>query len=393
MKGFKLYLWISGLLLLLYVLAQYYKPKPTNWQPSYLKEDKIPFGLYILQQQIKDVLPGVQIEYAEENISHTLNGRKFTNATYLIVGGTVELSNADYVELKRFMEAGNSVFMATFDIQGVLKRSLKLRSGAYYTSRDKKSVPINFVSPSARTEYPYTFGKGLGDQFFGELDTAKAIVLGKNENGETNFVKYPFGKGALYVLPNPQLLCNYSLLNPDGAEYAAKALSYVLPCQKLIWDEHHLKNEQDTKSPLSVIFKYDALRWAYYLALAGILLFVGFEMKRRQRIIPVLEPLQNSSVEFVNVVGRVYYQQRNNTDISLKKINYFLEFIRARYHLKTTVVDKELEALLATRSGIPASQISAVFYSIKTIQNTGQVTDAQLIELNKLIEQFYQKAQ
>ena len=392
MKGLRLYLWLSGLLLLLYVIAQYYKPKPTNWAVTYLKEDKIPFGLYLLHQQIKDILPGVKIETASEPVFATLKGRKLDQTAYLMVRGTVDLNEADYTELKRFMERGNTVFMATLNLSKFLKDTLKLQSGAYFSAHNKKSTPINFINPALHAEYPYTFNKGLGDQFFGEIDTTRAVVLGKNENGETNFVKYSFGKGALYILANPQLLCNYSLLNPDGAEYAARALSYLPPCKMLIWSELNT-NGVVASSPLSVILKYEALRWAYYLALASLVLFVIFEMKRRQRIIPVLEPLRNSSVEFVNVVGRVYYQQRNNSDISTKKISYFLEYVRSRYRLKTAVLNKELEDLLVARSGISQELIGKIFYCIQGIQNSRHVSDAMLIELNRLIEQFYHKAQ
>ncbi|MGY0040074.1 hypothetical protein [Pedobacter sp. NJ-S-72] len=53
----KLYLIGSATALILYLAAQYYKPKPTDWSPSYLKEDKIPYGLYILDHEKTAVFP------------------------------------------------------------------------------------------------------------------------------------------------------------------------------------------------------------------------------------------------------------------------------------------------------------------------------------------------
>ncbi len=393
MKGLKLYMILSGLGLMVYLVAQYYKPVPTNWTPTYLKEDKIPFGLYILHQQIKDVLPGAQIETTRMPVYNTLHERTFVNTSYLFVASSVDIDKTDYAELKHFMERGNHVFIAAFNLGKFLQDTLNLELRTHFNLSNKKSVPVDFTNPALRDEYPYTFDKGLGDQYFGEIDSARATVLGKNESGEANFVKYNFGKGALFILPNPQLLCNYSLLNPLGAEYAAKALSYLPVSKTLIWDEHNTIGDADKQSPLSVIFKYDAFRWAYYLALAGLVLFVLFEMKRRQRIIPVVEPLKNSSVEFAEVVGRVYYEQRNNTDITVKKIGYLLEYIRTRYRLKTTLLDKELEDALIVRSGVQEETIRGLFNTIRNIQNSSAVRDNQLIQLNKLMEQFYQQAQ
>ena len=57
MKGLRLYLVGSALAMVLYLLAQYYKPKPTNWDATYVKEDKIPFGLYILYHELESLFP------------------------------------------------------------------------------------------------------------------------------------------------------------------------------------------------------------------------------------------------------------------------------------------------------------------------------------------------
>ncbi|MEJ7677787.1 MAG: hypothetical protein WKG06_07955 [Segetibacter sp.] len=65
--------------------------------------------------------------------------------------------------------------------------------------------------------------------------------------------------------------------------------------------------------------------------LAGLLLYVLFEMKRRQRIIPVITPLKNSTLDFVKTVASVYYNEKDNNGIADKKVNYFLEFVRSRF--------------------------------------------------------------
>ena len=393
MKGLRLYFILSFVGLALYLTAQYYEPKPTNWKPTYLKEDKIPFGLYLLHQQIRDLFPHTSIEIARKPVSDILNEKTFDKTAYLLVASTVDMDSLDYRKLKQFMERGNNVFIAAFNLSEFLRDTLNLDLRAYDNKNDGKGIPINFSSPSLRLKSSYRFDKGLGNQYFYKLDTTRAVVLGKNAGGRANFVKYTFGKGALYILPNPQLLCNYSLINPAGADYAAKALSYLQEVNTLIWDEYNTVGDEDAQSPLSVIFKYDSIRWAYYLALSGLIIFVFFEMKRRQRIIPIIEAPKNSSVEFVEVVGKVYYQQRDNRDIADKKIAYVLEYIRNNYRLKTTVLDEELQHALSVRSGIPEETLARLLKCMKDLQNSAIVSDHQLIELNKLIEQFYKKVQ
>lgn len=393
MRGLRLYLIGGSLLMVLYLLAQYYKPKPTNWSPSYLKEDKIPFGLYILYHQTASLFPEAKVRLSRQPAYNTLKGQGFNHSAYLFIAGEMKFDTYDYQELLKYMRQGNQVFIATFKINKVIGDQLKLeiRSSLNYTK--EKSTPVNFVNPGLKRKQDYVFDKGLGDQYFSKIDTSKATVLGRNANGDVNFVKYTFGKGALYILPNPQLLSNYNLLNPSGAEYAAKALSYLPATETLIWDENHTRGSTDDSAILRVLFKHDPLRWAYYLSITGLLVFVLFEMKRRQRIIPVVAPLKNSSVDFVKVVGRVYYQKRDNRDIVRKKISYFLEHIRMAYRLKTTQLDEEFIAMVVVRSGVNAILVQELFAMIKNLDNAVMVHDAQLIALNKSIEKFYKQAQ
>ena len=393
MKGLKLYVAISAVFVVVYVVAQYYKPKPTNWTPSYIKEDKIPFGLYILFNEIGSLFPNTVVRSTKEPVYNTLKDVNYTNSNYLFIAGAVELDKQDYKQLELYLKNGNDVFIATFDLGKVLEQKLKIKTNVVYGLGENKSVAINFVNPRLRTSLPYKFDKGLGDQYFSKFDSVKATVLGKNQKGQANFIKYSYGKGSLYLLPNPQLLTNYSLIRTEGADYAAKALSYLNPRPTLIWDERFTKGNSEDASLLRVIFRNDKLRWAYYTALISLLVFVLFEIKRRQRIIPVIEPLKNSSVDFVKVVGSVYYEQRNNTDISQKKINYLLEFIRSNYRLKTQELDEEFKENLIQKTGLTTDVIGSMVQLINEILKANKVSDQQLISLNKSIEHFYKQVQ
>jgi hypothetical protein len=393
MKGLRLYLIGSAVILVVYLIAQYYKPKPTNWTPSYLKEDKIPFGLYVLHKEIRSLFPDAAISTSRQRLYNTLKGQRHLNTNYLIVCGSLKMDQLDYREMVEYLHNGNNVFIATFNVGPLLKERLKLRASTVFEPAARKSPAINFVSPWLKASRPYIFDKGLGSQYFSRFDTARVVVLGRNQSDGANFIKYSFGKGSLYILPNPQLLSNYNLINPAGADYAAKALSFLPPAKLLIWDEYQTRGNTADASILRVIFKHAPLRWAYYIALVSILLFVLFEIKRRQRIIPVIAPLLNSSVDFVKVVGKVYYQQRDNKDIAAKKISYLLEFVRTTYRLKTGTLDESFIDDLVHKSGATEEAVLQLITLIKNIKNGYQVSDTQLINLNKQIEHFYKQAQ
>lgn len=393
MSGLKKYIIIGSVLIAAYLLAQYFKPTPTNWTPTYLVEDKIPFGTYILRQRITDVLPSTSVKTVKAAVYNNLAERPAGKSNYFIIGSMVNVDKLDYQQMVKYMEAGNHILIAAYQIRGVLADTLKLEITSDFSFQNKRKYPINFVNPSLKRELDYYFDKGISGQYFSTIDTAKAIVLGQKQNNSANFIQYKYGKGSLMILPNPQLLTNYSLLREDGADYAAKVFSYLPKAETLLWDEHFSRKNGNDGSVLRVLFKYEQLRWAYYIALLSLIVFVLYEIKRRQRIIPVIERPKNSSVEFVNVVGRVYYQQRNNRDIAEKKITYLLEYIRNKYRLKTTDLNKEFREALINKSGATADVIDDILDQIKFIKAGQTVRDDQLIRLNKNIEEFYRQDQ
>ena len=116
-----------------------------------------------------------------------------------------------------------------------------------------------------------------------------------------------------------------------------------------------------------------------------------FEVKRRQRVIPIIAPLKNSTVDFVEVVGKVYYERRDNANIAHKKILYLLSFLREQYQLKTTQLDKEFAESLVWKTGADTAFVQDLVDYINYIGQQNTVNDKELIELNRLIEKFYQK--
>jgi hypothetical protein len=174
-----------------------------------------------------------------------------------------------------------------------------------------------------------------------------------------------------------------------GEKYSAIALSYLKNNKNLYWDTYYTQGSEGSESPMRVFLDNPNLRWAFYIAAFSLLIFVLYEMKRRQRIIPVIPPLNNTSVEFAGIVGQVYYEQRNNGNIAQKKAAYFLEHIRAGYHLRTQVFDEEFITALSQKSGSKTELIKTLTQQIIFINTNSQISDNELIDFNHNIEQFY----
>jgi len=391
MKSLKLYLVAGGILLLIYIVALLNKPKNIDWSETLSNKDKIPFGTYILYDRLKDIFPDSKITPYRRPVYNAIAEDSIKQSSYIIICPQIDLAKADYDQLIKYIKAGNDVFMAACNFGKLFNKNLKIVT-QYNFFIKRQDAPVSFLNPSLNPKKSYKIDKGAGVFYFAKFDTLHAVVIGENARHEANFIKYSFGKGSLYLVANPKLFSNYSLLKPDGAEYAATALSYIKNTPKLIVDEYYTQGGAGNASPMRLFLSNPTLQWAYYIAIFSLLIFVLFEIKRRQRIIPVIEPLSNSTLDFVNVVGQVYYEKRNNANIAQKKILYFLEHLRDEYQLKTNKLDDEFVEKLSAKMDIERSSANELVSYIKYISVQDRVNDRELIELNKLIEQFYIKS-
>jgi hypothetical protein len=386
MKDFKIYIGVGSALLLIYLIAQFNRPNPVNWSTTLTFSDKIPYGTYVLYNRLKDVFPDGNVQRTNRSAYSIFTDSNIQPGNYLMIAQNVTLNKEDLKAMIKYISAGNAVFISAFSFDGYIGDSLKLSTGVEYS---KKDLTLNFTASKLKKTGGYKFDNSISTQYFSEFDTTKATVISQNQYGKANYLRYSFGKGSLYLFANPQVLTNYSVLKPDGAEYAANVLSYMPVAQNIYWDQFQNHDIMEDKSPMRVFFNHPGLQWAYYLSLATLFAFVLYEVKRRQRIIPVIEPLKNSTVEFVSVVGRVYYEQRDNRDIAAKKIVYFGEHLRSAFGLKTGTYDNEFLISFTNKTGVDESLARDIVDHINFLIHQSRVSDHELIVLNHLIEKFY----
>ena len=146
-----------------------------------------------------------------------------------------------------------------------------------------------------------------------------------------------------------------------------------------------------TASTLQYIMSQQSLKWAYYIILVSVVFFIFFYGRRKQRIIPVIAPLKNTTVEFVETVGNLYYQQKDFKNIAEKKISYFLDYLRSKYLIKTGSFDEETIQKIADKSSLSSGKIKSILREIGKINHSQKITEEDLTNINYQIEKFYER--
>ncbi|QDA61134.1 DUF4350 domain-containing protein [Hymenobacter jejuensis] len=404
--------YLVGLLALFgsYVAVEYYRPKPLDWSPTYLNKDKIPYGTYVLYQVLPEVfgqrvqqvrLP-VYNQLGEDSAQTTLRTPKHN---YLFINQSFTISKPDTRALLRYVARGNDVFIAAEQFNSHFRDTLGFHT-APFLSRHKQhqartaadlltdSVTLRLLNPqlahAAGSRFRYPVLNVTSRLLLDSL--TRGTLLATDEQGRAVLVRIPHGRGNFYLSSVPAAFTNYFVLQPHTEGFAFAALSY-LPARPIWWDEYQKQGRPGEQSLLRVLLEHDALRAAYYLGSVGLMLFLLFEAKRRQRIIPILRPLPNTTLLFASTVASLYRQGSNHALIAEKKISLFQEYLRSRFQEPTLDLNDELlRERIAQKAGMPRARIDALVRTINFSLTAPSVSDRDLLLLSKTLNEFRKEA-
>lgn len=169
--------------------------------------------------------------------------------------------------------------------------------------------------------------------------------------------------GSLLIVSTPLFFTNYGVLDPVGCGYLMRLMTEIAdrPVIRTTAYSKTADELQAESSPMRVFFAHRSLKAAYYMLLFTLLLFCVFKARRRQRVIPVVEPPRNRQLEFAQLIGTLYHQRGDNADLVRKKYQMFAEQVRSRLH--ADIFDHSADSrnipLIARHTGIDADTIAA----------------------------------
>lgn len=414
LKNNRGYLIVISTLFVALIAMKHYAPKPIDWSETYNIKGKTPYSCYILNDLFGAIFPEQTIENSYDGFYVALdpgNAKKKNGVVVTIQPDTITMIVADSVKkniivvtpyfepdkydfdaLMKYVANGNDFFVSSTNFGHVFLDSLKIKisSSIIDTSAYSKGKETLFLlNPELRNDSGYHFSKKMPLVYFSSFDTLNTFKLGTNRNGNVNFICSKYGLGKIYIHTQPLVFTNYYLLN-GSVEYASKVLSY-LPIRKTVWDNYYKPDRFVNTSPMRYILSQPPLQSAYYLLLLTLLLYLVVESKRRQRVIPVVRPLENRSLQFVKTIGSLYFKQRNNADLTRKKAIFFKEFLREHYFLSNISATGDCVAMVSAKSGVSVDLVSQLLDSINYYETAHKVSDVSLIGFNRNIELFYKQ--
>lgn len=413
-------------------------PKAFVWNPTFYHEDRQPLGCYVFDSIMRQSLPnGYQV--TQKSFYQLDKMSKNKKIAVLVVVDYKYIKNLDVVHLENIARRGGKVMIVSsgglicdsLDKRKYVLPHVKVEGSSYFnleflTRSIKRQAPMLYDTLYWRkhdrvySARPYKiYRELLGDYI--SVDSVPYVVLaykwmkqeyelkedslykGKHWNDTTYIVgkKYiheyakkqmpvavvvPCGKGELVFDNQPLLFTNYGVLNQDLSTYVFRMMSQISDLPVYRTEAYLDRNDMQGTyySPFREFLKRPPLRWALWLSLLGVVLFMIFSARRRQRAIPVITKPANKALEFVQLIGSLYYQRHDNRDLVEKKFRFFSEEVRHKIGVDVSDVNRGDEdcIVLARRTGLDCQELGKTIRQIRLVVHLeGNISSAEMRRL------------
>ena len=411
---------ILGALILAVVIYIFYRlMDTTNWAMTYNYQSYEPYGTALFYKSL-EASEQHQLLRVDSSFLDISSDSSIQNTSYLFVGvPQFDSLEADgllqYVhrgnDLHFYVEAENTNFFYQMDYSFLFHLHNEVYMNDFYSDSIKinhlnQKIPLfqvraNLLIKQARWTYSM-------------LDTADSTLesLGyiTNELSEEfygeflcNYYKTDYGEGQIFIHTTPLLLTNYFMMDSTVWPMAQSIADHITP-GKLYWDNynHYLlalnrprfrqttsqSNSIQEPSPISFILDQEALRTAWYIFLASIVLFVIFKSKRKQEIIPIINPPVNKSKVFVEDISQLYQRSSNHKEIAELQKKLVLSKLKRSYGISSEVFKKSSIEELVQKTDLDKEILKNLQTDFLWLERVQIVDNNFLIRLYRSVEAF-----
>ncbi|MBX7051348.1 MAG: DUF4350 domain-containing protein [Flavobacteriales bacterium] len=445
-------LWLPtlfGLIVIILLVIIFFNMRNRHsWSLSFSPEDKEPYGTSMIFELMKSIRSNQEFITIKDSVNTELPVDPTDKKdTYIFIGNDFYGDQQDVESILEFVERGNNAFFCCMNQSNLVFDSLvrapydpyageyyydeegvypiedysaePSHSMSYYSNRvyetiedtlylkhdlnanEETDCEISYVRDFETIKYSWVYYKDSLLTHHGE----NTQMLAHFNEGYNNYFRLKYGEGEIYFHSTPIVFTNYFMRNDSVMKYSRQALSYF-GNGKIYWDEDNrtydtrgisqtsdIKPSKPGEGPLEFILSEKVLKIAWYTLLAATLLYVFFGAKRKQRIIATTENMENTSIEYAQVISQMFMNQQDHKKLVVMKMDLLRSFIRDRYGIRLPLnmveEDEALYAQIAQKSSIQIELIRSIFEKHKILSSIVIVETKEMLEFHQLTEKFY----
>lgn len=384
---------IASFLALIGIFSILRTEKAEEWSLTLDPLDKKPFGTYVFDSLMRYRFGKA---YQKSDLTlYQINENSSKSKTVILISNNLNLSSDDIHEIKtranngdRYIFASNYYNKAFCDTFNIKQESSPLNI-PFWRNSHNDSILTNFDllnNNKIIDSIPLEIGL-IDGSFSDHIATSKVLV--KNQFSIVA-LKTPIRSGSVDICSSPLFFTNYFLLKKQYYAITNHILSNI-NTDEVVFATKYITQQKNEESIFKNLLTNSALKSMFYLTLFLLLLFFTFGAKRKQRIIPIIKPLRNTSLDFIKLIGRMYFLKENHSDLCLKKFSYLKEHLLQKHFIRYTDENPDLlYQTIATKTGIEQKEVRELFTRINQIaKNNININKEELHRLIMAMERFY----
>ena len=440
MKGSRMFFIGIIVIAILLFLLQLQMPQRFSWKPSFNTHDRQPFGCYVFDSIMSHTLGNGNYQVTHKTFRQLNHETDYKDCNVLVTTTQNMFGDHDVLQLDTLLRRGARVLIAyapyyytdslfckkygilfrgreIFSIS-TLKQQIDMRSIVLYDTLrwqhhahgyPPAAYSIYKVMVSSTLDTCHTkngvipeimaqdyYGRNEWEELFiDSLSVQDSISQDEWEEGTQSMhwvhdtlnvlARVPVGKGELIFSSMPLAMTNYGVLDRELSPYVHRLMALIAD-RPIVRTTAYMETpeiEAARESPFRYLLSQQPLRWALWLSLLLVALFMVFTARRRQRVIPIETPPRNHTLEFVQLIGTLYYQQKDHVNLLQKKHAYFAEELRSQLGIDITEEREDAVSVptLSKATGMDEQEIKTLLHDVRSALQEKVITEAQLRQL------------
>lgn len=383
----KYYIWL-GIGLFLLILVEFFKKDELNWSPTFSAYDEIPYGCQVIYEMAEKGKWANNIERSNKTFYEYFKTDTGSYTT-VFIANKILFDNESLKSLLKHVSKGNTSLIASPYSSKQILDHFNINLNQNPINKSNRVITLggkNIINDTLKQFVKFQYSRS-----FKWPKSQKNVKALGNNSGQANFIEVRHGKGRFLLSIDPQLFTNFYLIKNISTKYAIMVFSMLPPDKRIVWDDYLIYGNRKPKSEMRYVLSSMPMRIAFYMLTIILLLIIGLAWRRKQRMIPVIDPVNNTSADLVNTLTNLYLSNKNNKSIANYLVRNFRIKTNRKFLINWSKPPNELKKQLKVKSGKTDDEVEKLLNQFNITESLSQINQEQLIKLNKTIQEFITK--
>lgn len=387
-------LFVAVFIVMVFVAMQF-APRPYNWEESFSPRDAQPFGSLLFDSLMCASMPN---GYEVKNMSVYACSKENKTGRHnllLVTKKDYSLPEADCKAMLDMARRGDNVMWVCAS-PDALADSLGYRvwNSRWFDYQEIKAEIKNYGHALCDTlflpeseDYPACeipvlssmFGCSLDCEDVGyDYEALAAYPVWDNIEDAYCYtpvaIRVRYGRGNIYIVTAALCFTNYGMLDPHCRTFVLRMMNELseYPVVRL-YEPDEDEEYYGAYGPLDFVYRNDCLRLAWQLFLAGAVLLLVVNARRRQRAIPLWEKSVNATADFLNQHASLYRKRTDHAPLLKRRYRAFSAELQRLWRVDvgetSPALWREEVRRLASCLGRPVSEVMSDLEELEVLRN------------------------